>query len=85
MLSRAIGALALALLLSSSALAGSEPGVMQRMSCSLVRYYVGKYSVAMAEMWARGHGATEAQIDAARRCLRDQAVQTAQRGRWYME
>ena len=85
MLSRVIGALALALLSSSNALAGSEPGVMQRMSCSLVRYYVAKYSVPMAEMWARGHGATEAQIDAARRCLRDQPVQTAQRGRWYTE
>jgi hypothetical protein len=34
-----------------------------------VRYYVAKYSAAAAETWARSHGATEAEIEAARRCL----------------
>jgi hypothetical protein len=33
-------------------------------------------------MWARGHGATDAQIEAARRCLTDAPDQTAQAARW---
>jgi len=36
-------------------------------------------------MWARGHGATDAEIDAARRCLNDmpsQTAQTEQAARW---
>jgi hypothetical protein len=79
MLLRVIAAVALIAPLNSGAFAGSQPGVVQRMSCSVVRHYVAKYSAATAEMWARGHGATEAQIDAARRCLRDQPVPVAQR------
>ena len=46
-----------------------------RASCTVVRYYVAKYTVAAAESWARSGGATEAQIETARRCLK---VQTAQ-------
>jgi hypothetical protein len=85
MLMRAIGAATLMFSLSSSAYAGSQHGVRHRMSCSEVRYYVAKYSAATAEMYARSHGATEAQIEAARRCLNDQSVQTAQRSRWHAE
>jgi hypothetical protein len=80
MLTRMIGAAALSLSLSffaSGAQAGSQPGLVQRMSCSVVRYYVAKYSASAAEMWARGHGATDAQIEAARHCLRDAPAQTA--------
>jgi hypothetical protein len=52
------------------AIAGeSQPGVFRRASCTLVRYYVAKYSAAAAETWARAHGATEAEIETARRCL----------------
>jgi hypothetical protein len=40
----------------------------------VVRYYVAKYTVAVAEAWARSKGATEAEIEKARRCLK---VQTA--------
>jgi hypothetical protein len=35
----------------------------------VVRYYVAKYSASMAEAYARSKGATDAEIEAARRCL----------------
>jgi hypothetical protein len=79
MLTRAIAAATLMLSVSSGAHAGGRHGVTQRMSCSEVRYYVAKYSAASAEMYARSQGAAEAQINAARRCLKDQPAQTAQR------
>jgi hypothetical protein len=85
MLMRAIAAAISILSLGSAAHAGGQHGVKQRVSCSEVRYYVAKYSAATAEMYARSQGATEAQIDAARRCLKDQSVQTAERSRWYSE
>ena len=60
------------------AMAGeSQPGVFRRASCTVVRYYVAKYSAAAAETWARSKGATEAEIEAARRCLANAPV-TAQ-------
>lgn len=43
----------------------------------VVRYYVAKYSAAAAETWARSKGATEAEIEVARRCLTNAPV-TAQ-------
>jgi len=46
-----------------------QPGVFRRASCTLVRYYVAKYSAAAAETWARSHGATDAEIEAARHCV----------------
>jgi hypothetical protein len=82
MLMRAIGAAALALSLTSGALAGSQQGILHRVSCTVVRYYVAQFSASAAESWARGHGATEAEIDAARRCLKDAPDQTAQAARW---
>ena len=85
MLIRVIVAAALMLSIGSGVQAAGQHGVRQRMSCSEVRYYVAKYSAATAEMYARSQGATEAQINAARRCLKDEPVQTAQRGRWYSE
>jgi hypothetical protein len=33
-------------------------------------------------MWARSHGASDAQIEAARHCLKDMPAQTAQATRW---
>jgi hypothetical protein len=85
MVLRAIGAAALTLSLSSftsDASAGSQTGVVRRASCAVVRYYVAKYSASAAEMWARSHGATDAEIEAARRCLNDAPAQTAQAARW---
>jgi hypothetical protein len=56
---------------------------MQRMSCSVVRFYVARYSASAAESYARSHGATDAQIETARRCLRDAPAQTAEAAHWF--
>ena len=80
MLLRGIGAVALTLSLSSGALA--ERGVMHRVSCAMVRVYVAKYSASAAEMWARSHGATDAQIEAARECLKGTEERSAQAAHW---
>jgi hypothetical protein len=81
MLTRVLGAAALSLAFSSFQ-SPANAGAMQRMSCSVVRYYVAKYSAYAAESYARSHGATEAQIEAARRCLKDTPTQTAEAVRW---
>ena len=57
------------LALATDATAGEQSGLLRRASCTVVRYYVAKYSVAAAETWARSHGATDGEIEAARRCL----------------
>ena len=57
------------------AIAGEQPGLFRRASCSVVRYYVAKYSAAAAETWARSHGATDAEIEAARRCVANAPAQ----------
>jgi len=54
----------------------SAEGILHRASCSVVRYYVAKYSASMAEAWARSKGATEAEIEAARRCLNGAPART---------
>jgi hypothetical protein len=55
----------------------AEAGEFHRVSCSIVRIYVAKYSAPAAETWARSKGATDADIEAARRCLKDSPIQTA--------
>jgi hypothetical protein len=68
-----------AVLVGSSQLAeAAEHSVLRRVSCSVVRYYVAKYSVGAAEAWARSKGASEAEIESARRCLKGSPVVTAQ-------
>ena len=57
--------------------AAERPGILHRASCSVVRFYVAKYSAAAAEIWARSPGATEAEIEAARRCVPGSPVQAA--------
>ena len=54
-----------------------QPGVFQRASCTVVRYYVAN-SASAAEAWARSKGATEAEINAARGCLKGMPIRTAQ-------
>lgn len=63
--------------LAPDAVAGEQPGVFRRASCTVVRFYVAKYSAAAAEAWARSKGATEAEIETARRCLTNAPI-TAQ-------
>jgi hypothetical protein len=70
MMRRAIPAFATLIALSQTATAGVP-------SCAVVRFYVAKYSQAAAETWARGHGASNAEIETARRCLHSANVQTA--------
>ena len=62
---------------SSAAIAAEQPkpGFLAGASCTVVRYYVAKYTAAGAESWARSNGATAAEIEKARRCLR---IETAQ-------
>jgi hypothetical protein len=70
MMRRAILAFAALIALGQTATAG--------VSCAVVRFYVAKYSEAAAETWARSHGASDAEIETARRCLHPRAnVQTA--------
>jgi hypothetical protein len=70
MMRRAILAFVALIALSQTATAG--------VSCAVVRFYVAKYSEAAAETWARSHGASDAEIETARRCLHHRAnVQTA--------
>ena len=85
MLTRAVGAIALTFCLSSTALAGHHPGIVQRVSCTVVRFYVAKYSVSAAETWARSHGATDAEIETARRCLNGAPAQNQnlEAARWF--
>jgi hypothetical protein len=73
------GMFALGAMLALTDLAAAGPSSLgHRMSCVAVRFYVAKYSAPVAESWARGQGATEADIDAARLCLRGQPAQTIQ-------
>jgi hypothetical protein len=54
-----------------------EAGTLHRVSCTVVRFYVAKYSAAAAEQWARSKGATDAEIDVARHCLKPEGTLTA--------
>ncbi|GKQ50628.1 hypothetical protein [Bradyrhizobium sp. Ce-3] len=64
------------LTLPPDATAGEQGGVLRRVSCTVVRYYVARYSAAAAESWARAHGATDAEIDTARHCLKEAPART---------
>jgi hypothetical protein len=63
--------------LGQTALASEKPTPLRRLSCTLVRFYVAKYSEPAAEAWARSKGATDADIEAARKCLPASTVQAA--------
>jgi hypothetical protein len=73
---RAIPAFAMLIALCQTATAGVP--LFGQVSCAVVRFYVARYSEAAAETWARSHGASDAEIETARRCLHHSAnVQTA--------
>ena len=75
---RWICAVAICTALSSQAIAEGQPKsrFFARASCTVVRYYVAKYSASMAEAWARSKGASEAEIEAARRCINGAPART---------
>jgi hypothetical protein len=52
------------------AMASERSPLLHRMSCTVVRYYVALYSATAAEQYARSKGATDADIEAARRCIK---------------
>jgi hypothetical protein len=84
MMLRATTALVLILIQTGGVSAGERTtGLLHRVSCTVVRFYVGKYSEGAAEAWARGKGATDADIEAARRCLGGASTQTAQAAAWH--
>jgi hypothetical protein len=74
---RGIFVFAVCLGVSPAAFAGEASGILHRVSCSVVRFYVAKYSAPAAEQWARSKGATEADIEAARRCLTAETIRAA--------
>jgi len=83
MLSRWLCAAAICLFgLAPQAHAGESSGLIHRASCAAVRFYVAKYSAPAAEMWARSRGATDAEIEAARLCLKNAPPQRTQAARW---
>jgi hypothetical protein len=57
------------------AYAGDMPH-FHRVSCVVVRFYAAKYTAPAAESWARSKGATDAEIESARQCLK--VIHTAQ-------
>jgi hypothetical protein len=63
--------------LSPNAMAAERSGLMHRLSCAAVRYYVALYSATAAEQYARSQGATDADIESARRCVRSDLTHTA--------
>ncbi|SPP97648.1 conserved protein of unknown function [Bradyrhizobium vignae] len=71
--------------LGSEAFASRHHRPTGRISCSEVRYYVAKYSAQVAEMYARNHGATDAQIERARRCLPSNETAETERPRAYTD
>jgi hypothetical protein len=79
---RLMSVVALLLALSPPARAADRTGLLHRVSCTLVRYYVAKYSEEAAETWARSKGATEAEIETARHCLSGSNTRTAQTAGW---
>ena len=62
---------------NASAMAAERSGLLHRLSCTAVRYYVALYSATAAEQYARGQGATDADIEAARRCIKTDLTHTA--------
>ena len=77
MLKCGLGGLALLAAMAGDAGAADQTRGFHRMSCTVVRFYVARYSVGAAESYARSHGASDADIESARRCLPSGPVQTA--------
>jgi hypothetical protein len=75
MMRRAV--LAFSTLMALSQTATASVPLFGHVSCAVVRFYVAKYSEAAAERWARSHGASNAEIETARRCVHGAVVQTA--------
>lgn len=75
-MTRVAVAAAVLLTLGQVAVASEKPTALGRASCTLVRFYVAKYSQAAAETWARSHGAADTEIETAQKCLLGSKMQT---------
>jgi hypothetical protein len=82
MWSRWICVAAICLGLAPQVEAAERSGLVHRASCTVVRYYVAKYTASAAEAWARSKGATQTEIEAARQCLKDAPAQPARTAQW---
>lgn len=82
MLIKGIAVSAALVVLAPGAMAGEQSGLLRKASCTLVRYYVTKYSAGAAEAWARAHGATEAEIETARHCLKEPPPRSVTTAGW---
>ena len=82
MWSRWICVTAICLGLAPQVEAAERSGLGHGASCTVVRYYVAMYTASTAEAWARSKGATEAEIDVARHCLKKTPAHPAQAARW---
>src|SRR5215467_5031568 len=69
--------LAFTILIAFNQAATAGVPLFGHVSCAVVRFYVAKYSEAAAEKWARSQGASNVEIETARRCLHSPVVQTA--------
>jgi hypothetical protein len=70
MVMRVVSVLVVVLGLSPQITAREHGGLLHRMSCSVVRYYVARYTASTAEQYARSKVATDAEIETARRCIK---------------
>ena len=77
--------------LVSRLVSGVLRGAIRLYQLTLAYFFVGacRYepscSAYAAEAWARSHGATDAEIESARRCLRDTPARTARAGQWTVQ
>ena len=70
--------IAAALVFSLPPAEAAERSALRRVACTLVRFYVARYGAAAAEAWARSKGASETDIETARRCLKGWPIVNAQ-------
>ena len=62
MLIRGLVVVAALLTPGQGAIAGEKPTVLRRVSCTVDRFYVARYSEVATETWARNHGVPKVEI-----------------------
>ena len=69
-----LGALVFFVMVAHEVAAAEKSGAFDRISCAVVRFYVAKCSAGADEAWVRGRGATDAEVESARRWLTSKPV-----------
>lgn len=68
-----VAAMSVGFMISASTTGANDArGHLRRASCPLVRYYVARHTAPVAEAWARSKGASDVEINEARRCITPQ-------------